>query len=343
MPGSSLPGDPWQRRVSLEPFNTLRLPGRAEQYAEIRSAEQLSGLAASGQLAGRPLTLLGGGSNVVLAGDLAGRVLRICIPGRERLGGTLVRAGAGEDWPSFVLWTLEQGLGGLENLAHIPGTVGAAPVQNIGAYGLEAGDRIHRVEVVDLRDGRQRVLEGSECRFAYRESLFKLPEGRHWAVTAVTFRLPEAWRPETGYAGLDQELAARGMAAPGPRDIAEAIIAVRRRKIPDPAEIPSAGSFFKNPVLEAGAFERLKAGHSTLPAYPQADGRVKVAAGWLIEQVGWKGRALGPVAMFGKQALVLVNLGGATGAEVLRLADAVRGDVRDRFGISLEMEPVVLG
>jgi len=331
----------------LEALNTLRLPGRARRLAEITSREQLRGLIEGGELSPGPVVVLGGGSNVVIAGDLDATVLLIRIPGREWVGedaeAHYVRAGAGEDWPAFVEWTLAQGWGGLENLAFIPGTVGAAPVQNIGAYGLEAKDRFHTLEALELASGRTRVLDREACRFGYRESLFKGEEGRGLVVCSVTFRLPKVWKSETGYAGLAGELASLGLEHPTPLQVAQAITAVRRRKLPDPLEIASAGSFFKNPVLEPQAFAALKERFPRLPSYPQADGRFKVAAGWLIEECGWKGRALGPVAMYAKQALVLINLGGATGADVLRLARAVQADVRDRFGIELEMEPVILG
>jgi len=332
--------------ASLEALNTLRLPGRARRFAEITSAEQLLDLIRGGELASGPVVVLGGGSNVVLSGDLDATVLLIRIPGREFVGeddeAFYVRGGAGEDWPAFVEWTLAQGWGGLENLAFVPGTVGAAPVQNIGAYGLEAKDRFHSLEAVDLASGERRLLDRAACRFGYRESLFKTAEGRGLVVTSVTFRLPKAWQPEIGYAGLAGELTAEGLVGPTPAQVAGAVTALRRQKLPDPLEIASAGSFFKNPVLEAERFAALKAAHPRVPSYPQADGSVKVAAGWLIEQCGWKGRSLGPVGMYERQALVLVNHGGATGADVLRLAEAVRADVQARFGITLEMEPVVL-
>ncbi|MBP1627518.1 MAG: murB [Holophagaceae bacterium] len=332
--------------ASLEALNTLRLPGKARRFAEIGSAEQLRRLIEVGELSEGPIVILGGGSNVVISGDLEATVLLIRIPGREFVGedaeAYYVRAGAGEDWPAFVEWTLEQGWGGLENLAFIPGTVGAAPVQNIGAYGLEAKDRFLSLEALDLDSGRTLSLDRGACRFGYRESLFKGEEGRGLVVISVTFRLPKAWKPEIGYADLGRELDAMGVAEPTPLQVAQAVTAVRRRKLPDPLEIASAGSFFKNPVLETRTFEALRDRFPQVPSYPQADGRFKVAAGWLIEQCGWKGRSLGPVGMYAQQALVLVNHGGATGAEVLRLAETVRADVLSRFGIELEMEPVVL-
>ncbi|WP_005033634.1 UDP-N-acetylmuramate dehydrogenase [Holophaga foetida] len=332
--------------ASLEALNTLHLPGKARRFAEISSADQLQALIRGGELSAGPVVVLGGGSNVVISGDLEATVLHIRIPGRELVGedaeAFYVRAGAGEDWPDFVTWTLEQGWGGLENLAFIPGTVGAAPVQNIGAYGLEAKDRFHSLEALNLHSGCTLSLDRGACRFGYRESLFKTEEGRGLVVTSVTFRLPKGWKPEAAYLDLARELSSSGFEHPTPLQVAQAVTAVRRRKLPDPLEIASAGSFFKNPVLDPKSFASLKVEHPQLPSYPQADGRFKVAAGWLIEQCGWKGRSLGPVGMFAHQALVLVNHGGATGADVLRLAETVRADVRTRFGIELEMEPVVL-
>jgi len=343
----------FKSNADLGAFNTLRLPGLARRFAEITAPEQLTQMIQGGALDGGPVVILGGGSNIVLSGDLDATVLRIRIPGRELVAededAVYVRAGAGEDWPAFVEWTLTGGplgpwkaCGGLENLAFIPGTVGAAPVQNIGAYGLEIQDRFHALEAVDLTTGETRTLDREACRYAYRDSLFKTSEGKKLVVTSVTFRLPKPWRSQVGYADLARELAESGVPEPTAPQVARAVTAVRRRKLPDPLEIASAGSFFKNPVLAPEAFALLQARFPQLPNYPQADGRIKVAAGWLIEQTGWKGRSLGPVGMYAQQALVLVNHGGATGADVLRLAEQVKADVRARFGVELEMEPVVL-
>ena len=242
-------------------------------------------------------------------------------------------------------WTLVQGWPGLENLSLIPGTVGAAPIQNIGAYGLEVAERFHSLTAFDMERGESVRFDRTACRFGYRDSVFK-QEGWHlegrFVITDVTFRLPRQWQPLTRYADIAGELAAREVVTPTAQQIADAVIAVRQRKLPDPARIPNTGSFFHNPVVDAATADRLVAENPGLPHYPQADGRVKLAAGWLIDQAGWKGRDLGPVGMYEKQALVLVNRGGATGADVTALMRAVQSDVRERFGVELTPEPVFL-
>lgn len=336
---------PYRTAVDLGAFNTLALPGRAARYQRITDAAQLADPA----LASERRFVLGGGSNLVLTGDVDRRVLHMAIAGRRLAGeddtAWYVEAGAGENWHDFVQWTLAEGWPGLENLSLIPGTVGAAPIQNIGAYGLEAGERITRVTAWDFKKQAVCQLTRNDCRFTYRDSLFK-QEGWHLdgrlAITAVTFRLPKAWQPNCRYADVAQELATRQITTPTPRDIADAVIAVRQRKLPDPAVTPNAGSFFHNPIVSAEQAAALKTAHPGLPTYPQPDGRVKLAAGWLIEQAGWKGKALGPVGMYEKQALVLVNLGGATGNDVKRTMAAVQADVLARFGVSLTPEPIFL-
>ena len=331
--------------IDLTPFNTLALPGRAARYARITAVEQLSDPA----LAASPRFILGGGSNLVLTGDFDGLVLHMAIPGRRLAGedneAWYVEAGAGENWHDFVQWTLAQGWPGLENLSLIPGTVGAAPIQNIGAYGLEVEERFHSLTAYDFATGCLVAFGHDDCRFGYRDSLFK-QEGWHlcgrFAITAVTFRLPKRWAANCRYGDVAAELAARNIVSPTPPDVADAISAIRRRKLPDPAAVPNAGSFFHNPVVDAATAGRLAAAYPALPRYPQVDGRVKLAAGWLIEQAGWKGRNLGPVGMYEKQALVLVNRGGATGADVRAAMAAVQRDVAERFGIALSPEPIFL-
>ncbi len=329
--------------ADLGALNTFGLPARAARLARLRSVAALAALIASPGWAQWPRLVLGGGSNLILGGELPGIVLKVELGGRRLVreddGAWIVEAGAGENWHGFVRWTLAQGWPGLENLSLIPGTVGAAPIQNIGAYGLELAERFDALDAVDLASGEARTFELADCAFGYRDSVFKRAPGR-WLVTAVRFRLPKAWRPVTRYADVARELEARGLAAPSALDVSDAVIAIRRRKLPDPAELGNAGSFFKNPVVEAVHCAHLLAAHPDLPHYPQADGREKLAAGWLIEQAGWKGRDLGPVGCFERQALVLVNRGGATGADVARIAHAIGADVEARFGVRLEPEPV---
>ena len=331
--------------VDLTPFNTLALPGKASRYQKITAPEQLTASA----LANERRFILGGGSNLVLTGDFGGLVLHMAVPGKQLLkedsAAFYIEAGAGENWHDFVQWTLQQGWPGLENLSLIPGTVGAAPIQNIGAYGLEVGDCLHSVNAWDFKKQTFFSVDRNKCRFAYRDSLFK-QEGWHLngqiAIASVIFRLPKAWLANTRYADVTQELAAQKITTPNAQEIAQAISAVRQRKLPDPATIPNCGSFFHNPVVAARQAEQLKAAHPGMPQYPQLDGQVKLAAGWLIEQAGWKGKNLGPVGMYEKQALVLVNRGGATGTEVKRTMAAVQADVLAQFGVALTPEPIFL-
>lgn len=328
-------------------MNTFGLPARAAWLAAIETPTRLAALIAWPEWQRLQRFVLGSGSNLILAGDFEGLVLHVRIAGRALIGedadAWFVRAGAGESWHDFVSWTLDCGWPGLENLALIPGTVGAAPVQNIGAYGLEMAERFHSLEAVELATGETVVLDRATCRFGYRDSVFKHEAAGRYLMTAVTFRLPKRWQPVTGYTDVARELDARGVTEPTARDIADAVIAIRSRKLPDPARIGNAGSFFKNPQVDAAMFQRLIARHPDLPYYPQPDGTTKLAAGWLIERCGWKGKNLGPVGVYEHQALVLVNRGGARGEDVLRLARAIQTSVRAMFGVDLEPEPVILG
>ena len=338
-----------EREANLVKRNTLALPAHAALYARITAAEQLVALAAFYAPGDCRFFVLGGGSNLVLSGDFDGLVLDMAIAGRSLVGedseAWYVRAGAGENWHDFVQWTLAQGWPGLENLSLIPGTVGAAPIQNIGAYGLEAGDRFHALTAFDMQTGESVRFDADACRFGYRDSVFK-QEGWHldgrYVITDVTFRLPKKWQPLTGYADVAAELSSQGITVPTAIQIANAIVAIRQRKLPDPALVPNTGSFFHNPVVDAATAERLLVAHPNLPHYPQADACVKLAAGWLIDQAGWKGKDIGPVGMYEKQALVLVNRGGATGADVTALMQAVQRDVQEKFGVPLTPEPVFL-
>ncbi|MDP3538168.1 MAG: UDP-N-acetylmuramate dehydrogenase [Azonexus sp.] len=333
------------KNINLTPFNTLALPGQAARYQKITTPEQL----AAATTANEKRFILGGGSNLVLNGNFDGLILHMAIPCKRLLKedaeSFYIEAGAGENWHDFVQWTLQQGYPGLENLSLIPGTVGAAPIQNVGAYGIEVGELLHNVTAWDFEKQAFLTVDRSACRFGYRDSVFK-QQGWHlsgrMAITSVVFRLPKAWVANTRYADVTQELAAQQISTPTPQDVANAIIAVRQRKLPDPAIIPNAGSFFHNPVVDHNVAHALASQNPALPCYPQPDGRVKLAAGWLIEQAGWKGKNLGPVGMYEKQALVLVNRGGATGADVRRTMAAVQADVKARFGVDLTPEPIFL-
>ena len=330
----------------LTSLNTFGIAARAASYLRVENTAQLQAALADPVLAAMPRLVLGGGSNLLLTGDFNGLVLHMALQGREVLAGTdshhHVRAAAGENWHGFVQWTLEQGMPGLEHLSLIPGTVGAAPIQNIGAYGAETKDYFHSLTAFDPATGQFVTMDRDACRFAYRDSIFKQDAGRALIIVDVTFALPRAWTPNLRYAELAQALAAQGITAPSARDVAATVIAVRRRKLPDPAEIGNAGSFFKNPVVPAADCARLLAHYPALVHHRQADGSEKLAAGWLIDQCGWKGRTLGNAGVYEKQALVLVNRGGATGADVQALAHAIQADVLARYGVRLEPEPVFI-
>ena len=336
----------WEN-AELRTFNTLALPAIAAHLTTISAVEQLPALCQQSEFIGRRRLLLGSGSNLVFTRDFDGLVLHMGIGGRKLVGeddhAWYVQAGAGENWHEFVTWTLAHGWPGLENLALIPGTVGAAPIQNIGAYGLEISERLHSIEAYDFVEHQSMSFKQEDCRFAYRDSLFK-QEGWHLAgrlaITSVTFRLAKSWAALTRYADLASELETHGIDSPSPRQIANAVIAIRQRKLPDPLTLPNAGSFFQNPLVDAQTAQRLATRYPNLPCYPQANGWVKLAAGWLIEQAGWKGRNLGPAGMFERQALVLVNHGGAGGQDIVALAEAVQADVKQRFAIELQPEPV---
>lgn len=251
----------------------------------------------------------------------------------------VVEVQAGENWHEFVLHCVGQAWYGLENLALIPGTVGAAPVQNIGAYGVELDQRFHSVLAWDLRRARMVELGPCDCGFAYRDSIFKRAQAGHWLIVAVRLRLSRRWQPVLSYPALAQAVSAES-AKPTPRQVFEAVCAIRQSKLPDPAVLGNAGSFFKNPIVDASVYERIRSNEPDLVAYPQGNGAYKLAAGWLIDRAGWKGRRLGPVGVHDRQALVLVNHGGGTADDIQRLAEAVKADVERRFGATLEQEPV---
>ncbi|WP_151445616.1 UDP-N-acetylmuramate dehydrogenase [Lacisediminimonas profundi] len=337
---------PIQNNVALRAFNTFGIDATAARYIRIESTDTLRAVAADYQLAAMPRLVLGGGSNIVLSGDFNGLVLHMCTSGIQVSGeldeAVLVTAAAGENWHQFVLWTLAHDLPGLENLSLIPGSVGASPIQNIGAYGVEMKDRFHSLTLFDMSDGQTRVLHRADCDFSYRDSVFKHALRDRAVIVDVTFALPKRWQPSIAYTELSNELRARGITEPTPMQVADAVIAIRQRKLPDPARIGNAGSFFKNPLVAASIRDALLSAHPDMVSYRQADGSYKLAAGWLIEQCGWKGRVQGAAGVYEKQALVLVNLGGATGAEVMQLAAAIRADVAKRFGVELEPEPILV-
>jgi UDP-N-acetylmuramate dehydrogenase len=331
--------------ASLVNRNTLRVDARATLLAEIRNAARLPHLLDFPAVRAGRLLVLGEGSNVLFTGDFDGTVLAMATRGVQvESDGDSARiaVAAGERWDDFVRWTLGQGYAGLENLILIPGTVGAAPIQNIGAYGCEVAEFIESVEAWDIRERRVATLDRAACTFAYRDSLFKREPGRY-IVTAVRFVLPRNRPLRTDYAGIDEELRRMGVDKPAPFHVAEAVVRLRTRKLPDPAVIGNAGSFFKNPIAEASLSDALKREHPGLPVWPQPDGRCKLSAAWLIESCGFKGVREGDAGISNRHALVLVNHGHATGPQLWALAQHVIAGVREKFGIALEPEPPVIG
>lgn len=325
----------------LTRHNTFGIRARCLRFVEYASVEELRLIAAELRRAGERPLLLGGGSNLLLTGDYPGTVLHSAmrdVQVKPADGGYLVRAGSGMVWDELAARCTDAGYYGTENLALIPGEVGASAVQNIGAYGVEAKDIIDKVEAVDMATGRLVEFANADCEYAYRHSRFK-DEGRgQFAITHVTYRLSATFAPKLDYGNLRAALESGGVAAPTARQLREAIVGIRRAKLPDPAELGNAGSFFMNPVVGRARYEALAARHAAMPHYDMGPDAVKIPAGWLIEQAGWKGKALGRAGVYERQALVLVNLGGAEGADVVRLCEAIRRDVRERFGIDIQPE-----
>lgn len=325
---------------SLLPFNTFGLPARAAQFTEVQTVEALQTALHAGI---QPLFILGGGSNILFAHDVEGLVIKNSIQGitiASSNGNEVhVKVGGGENWHAFVLYAVAQGLGGVENLSLIPGTVGAAPVQNIGAYGVELKDVLVELEAVDLATGQLHTFSATDCQFGYRDSIFKRQAKGRYCITSVTFALTrQEHRLQLGYGDLRRILEQEGVTEPTIADVSRAVIQIRSSKLPDPAVIGNCGSFFKNPETGRDTLDRLLATHPQMPHFDLPDGRVKIPAGWLIEQCGWKGKRVGNTGCYAKQALVLVNYGGATGAEVAALAAAIIQSVEEKFGIRLEAE-----
>ncbi len=333
-----------ERDVSLRAFNTFGVEASAAFFARVQSLADLQRVLEDRRVANVPLLVLGGGSNVLFTQDFDGLVLKIEIPGmgRDDDGARwLVQVGAGENWHAIVERLVNENVPGLENLALIPGSVGAAPIQNIGAYGVELAERFDRLQVWDFATQTLQTLTADDCGFGYRDSIFKRA-GESRLIVNVTLALPRRWTPVIGYADVENELRDRNIAQLRPRDVFDAVIAIRRRKLPDPAQVGNAGSFFKNPVISRQQRSALIERHPSLVSYDIGGGRYKLAAGWLIDACGLKGTVRGRAAVYAKQALVLVNLGSATGAEILALAREVQDAVRAKFSIELEPEPRIL-
>jgi UDP-N-acetylmuramate dehydrogenase len=331
--------------ASLAGRNTFHVPARAHLLIDVRKREALPELFGFAALKSQPLLVLGEGSNILFTRDWPGVVLSIAARGIAILDADAdrarIRVEAGENWNDFVHWSIAQGFAGLENLAAIPGTIGAAPIQNIGAYGVEVREFVHEVEAWDRTEARQIRLDNADCAFAYRDSLFKRTPDRY-LITAVDFELPREHEPRLDYAGVREELAELGIAEPHPAGIAEAITRIRMRKLPNPAVIGNAGSFFKNPLIPLAQAESLRRDHASMPLWPAGDGVSKASAAWLVEACGFKGLRDGDAGVSRDHALVLVNHGNATGAEIRALAQRIQSAVLARFGIELQPEPLII-
>ena len=355
-----------EKNVPLQFSNTFGIVAKALSLVRVTGDADIAELLADPVLRDLPKFVLGGGSNIVLTGDVRPLVLKVEIMGKrlhsETAKAWIVEAGAGENWHALVRWTLQNGYPGLENLALIPGTVGASPVQNIGAYGVELQDRFESLDAVDLSSGQHFTLDAAQCAFGYRDSVFKHTSQPGAAgrpgfglagkalITKVRFALPKAWKPVLGYADIAKKMAQAGsQPAPiGPTalQIYEWVCEIRRAKLPDPQTIGNAGSFFKNPTVSPEQCADIIQREPKIVHYPLADGSVKLAAGWLIDACGWRGKHIGNAGVYERQALVLVNRGGTadpvTGGEVMTLAKAIQTSVYERFGILLKHEPVVV-
>ena len=341
-----------EEHVSLEPYNTFGISARARYFLPIRDLETLRAALKRKDLP-EPF-ILSGGSNILLKGDLNALVLYMDTRGKEVVwedaNRIRLKVMGGEPWHALVLWTLEQGYGGLENLSLIPGKTGTAPIQNIGAYGVELKDVFHSCEAIRLRDGHLEVFDRKACGFGYRDSVFKRQAKGKYLIWSVTLELTRSRHTiRTDYGAIRAELEAMGVRKPGPGDVSKAVIAIRSRKLPDPAKLGNSGSFFKNPVIPAAQFESLKAAFPELPGYPagvqgetEAAPGVKVPAGWLIDALGLKGTRRGDAGIHKNQALVLVNYGNASGTDILNLAMEVQNAVFERFAIRLEPEVNIL-
>jgi UDP-N-acetylmuramate dehydrogenase len=340
---------PWQllENAPLKARNTFGIAATAPWLVEVHDSAALPHVLALPQVVQAPPLVIGGGSNLLFAGDPAGAVISLATRDVRVLSQdgdhAIVRADAGMPWHPLVMWTLAQGLCGLENLALIPGTAGASPIQNIGAYGTEVGEFIHVVEALDRTTGELQRLDRSACAFAYRDSVFKHHPDRY-LVTAVEFALPRTPALRLDYAGIREELGAMGVSAPGARDVADAVVRIRSRKLPDPAVVGNAGSFFKNPIVSQSQADALQVDYPTLPVFRgDAPHNRKLSAAWMIEACGWKGHRDGDAGVSADHALVLVNHGDASGAQLLALARRIAASVHARFGIAIEPEPKVIG
>ncbi len=331
-----------QEKVSLKSFNTFGIDATARYFATFASADDLSQLLSDPICLNNQRLILGGGSNLLFTRNFDGIVLKNELKGIELLNEDdqfyYVRSNAGEAWHTFVMHCIENNYAGAENLSLIPGCVGASPMQNIGAYGVEIKDIFHSLEAMHISEKKVKTFTLAECAFGYRESIFKRKEKGNWIILSVTFRLNKRAVLNTSYGSIEDELDKMNLDKISIRDVAKAVIQIRSSKLPDPSVMGNAGSFFKNPVVPVEVYDDIKRSYNNAPCYPLNDHEVKVPAGWLIEHAGWKGKNLGRYGVHDRQALVLVNYGGATGKEIYDLSTNIIADIKQKFGIELERE-----
>lgn len=335
-----------QQNIPLQSFNTFGIEANAKEFVDIHSIEELQVLCSNFNLSDRNVLILGGGSNMLLTKDVDGMVIKISIKGiqieKEDENHVWVRAMAGENWHELVLWTIEKGLSGLENLSLIPGCVGASPMQNIGAYGVEIKNTFESLEAIELDGGGAKTFDFNACKFGYRESIFKQEAKGKYVIVSVLFKLNKKPVFNITYGAIQQTLAKHGITEPTLKAVSDAVVEIRSSKLPNPKILGNAGSFFKNPEIPNAQFENLKNQFPEIVGYPASEGYTKVAAGWLIEQCGWKGKIVGNVGSHKDQALVLVNYGGATGHEIWQLAMDIQKSVFNQFGITITPEVNVI-
>jgi UDP-N-acetylmuramate dehydrogenase len=332
--------------ASLKHLNSFSVEAQADQILELETDEDLQELAAEHCFNPSTDLVLGGGSNILFAGNVEGSVILNRVSGKRIISDSdddvLVEVCGGENWHQLVLWALDQGLSGIENLSLIPGLAGAAPMQNIGAYGVELSDVLKSVRAIELKTGEVHLFDHDQCQLSYRDSRFKSADANRYLITHVALKLQRQFVPKLTYAGLQEELNSMGIDRPTAKQVSEAVIRIRLRKLPDPAVTANAGSYFKNPVVDQDIAESLRKDFADLPVYPTADNKAKISAAWLIDQCGWKGHREGDAGVSDQHALVLVNYGNASGHHLLELAGAITDSVDKRFGIQLIPEPRII-
>lgn len=334
-----------QENINLTPLTTFGVQVNSRYFSTFTSTEELCSLL--NEVNGRELLILGGGSNVLFINDFKGVTLKNEIKGitiqKEDAEHVYLKVGAGENWHSFVIHTVEKGWGGIENLSLIPGSVGASPMQNIGAYGVEIKDVFESLEAIEIETGELHTFSASDCNFGYRESVFKRALKGRFVITSVTYRLTKKPQLNTSYGAIEKELENRGIKNPTIKDISDVVISIRQSKLPDPKDIGSGGSFFKNPIIPTATYLAIKKNHENIPSYPIDENTVKIPAGWLIDRAGWKGKRFGNYGVYEKQALVLVNYSDAKGQELYQLSKDIITDVFEKYGIELEREVNIIG